>query len=82
VKEYQAKPFQQFATRQRPSIEKSTMVGCYYCCRIYPAVQIKDWTDGGQTAVCDCYVDSVLADADVAFDVDLLRRLHDHWFGD
>lgn len=54
-----------FSIRNKPSIMKSKICGCFYCCKIHPATSIRSFTDNGTTALCPhCGIDSVIADAD------------------
>jgi len=66
----------------KEELKKSDKCGCFYCMRIYKASQIKDWTDGGETALCPyCMVDSVIADAS-GYEItkDRLSDLHTMFF--
>lgn len=52
----------------RETLAKSDSCGCFYCLRIYPPGEIKEWADAvdgkGTTAICPhCSVDSILASA-------------------
>lgn len=45
----------------RKMLEVSGHAGCFSCVKSYPADQIKDWTDGNQTALCPCCgIDAVI----------------------
>ena len=55
----------------------SNQCGCYNCLSEFPVIEIKEWTDGGKTAICPkCNVDSVLPICDSA----LLKKIRDYWF--
>lgn len=49
----------------RATIKHSKMCGCFYCCKTFSPTLIKEWIDGGQTAVCPspCGIDSVIGSA-------------------
>jgi len=35
--------------------------GCFYCLRTYPATEVVDWIDDGETPLCPhCGIDSVM----------------------
>jgi len=64
----------------RELVEKSKVVGCFYCLRTFSPLEIKDWIDSGETALCPhCGIDAVLPDS-VDLSEDLLRVMHDYWF--
>jgi hypothetical protein len=45
-------------------VAKSDMVGCFYCCKVYKAAKIINWTGGTKCALCvECKVDSIIPDA-------------------
>ncbi len=72
----------QLAFKNRVAVEKSETCGCYYCGGIFPGGDVKEYTDGGLTALCPrCGVDSVLSSAqNVAVCEDTLKKSHDFWF--
>jgi Zn finger protein HypA/HybF involved in hydrogenase expression len=48
----------------KAEIERSDVCGCFYCRTTFSPVQIKQWTDDGQTALCpQCGIDSVIGAA-------------------
>jgi hypothetical protein len=68
--------------RNRSSLAKAAVCGCFYCLSEYPFDRIAAWTDEGETAICPvCGVDSVLGFASPGADTELLRKMHDRWFG-
>ena len=69
-------------TNNRDALEKVSQCGCFYCERIYDPKEIKDWTDGGKTAMCArCGIDSVIPDtAEYPLTPEFLRKMHDYWF--
>jgi hypothetical protein len=70
--------------KSRYNKEKLQSIGkcaCFHCKSKFPTVDIKEWTDGGKTAICPkCKVDSVIPitpDCDIE---DKLDQLHDLYF--
>ena len=66
----------------RPELESSALCGCFYCFATFPADDISEWIDDGQTAVCPkCPVDSVIGSAS-GFPItpEFLHRMHDKYF--
>jgi len=67
---------------------ESKNAGCYYCCKIYPASEIKEWIrsfrkkdEDADCALCpNCGIDSVLPDKVVELSDELLREMYDYWF--
>lgn len=56
------------------------MVGCFYCITIYGSSEIKEWIDGGQTALCPhCGIDSVLP-IEGKPKVGFLMEMKRYWF--
>ncbi len=66
---------------------RSETCGCFYCCRVFPPSEIKEWAnDGratpGKTARCPhCDIDSVLGSAS-GFPItpEFLKRMNECWF--
>lgn len=47
--------------KNRKEVKASNQCGCYYCFSVFPSVNVKEWTDNNQTALCPkCSVDSIL----------------------
>lgn len=45
-------------------VKSSTICGCFYCRKVYSPVEIKEYIDNGQTALCPyCGVDAVIGNA-------------------
>ena len=64
----------------RTLVEKSKLVGCFYCQAKFPPSEITEWIDDGTTALCPhCGIDSVLPDS-VDLSDEMLRAMHDYWF--
>ncbi len=73
-----------FSTRHRDEIERSELVGCFYCQRIFDpsGVELAEWIDDGETLLCPfCGIDSCIGSADInPITPELLRKMHDYWF--
>ena len=63
------------AMRNRKGLQGSC--GCYKCLETFDVSEIKEWTDGNDTAICPkCSSDTVL---DIA-DSELLKTICNYWF--
>lgn len=75
-----------FCVYHRDSLLVSQNCGCFYCLRIFPSNMVVDWCDSdkddiGQTGLCSyCGIDSLICDADMAFDVHFLEEMYAYWF--
>ncbi len=70
------------AFKNKENIDKSEMVGCYYCKLIFPASDIKDYTDYGETALCPkCDIDSIIPSVTIEITEELLEICNNYWFG-
>jgi hypothetical protein len=68
--------------QNRQELEASSQCGCFYCFSIFAPVEIKEWIDEGQTAMCPmCPVDSVIGSASgYPITPEFLREMHDKYF--
>jgi uncharacterized paraquat-inducible protein A len=66
----------------RAELQISSHCGCFYCLAVFTPVEIVEWVDEGQTALCPrCPVDSVIGSAaGYPITADFLLRMHDKWF--
>jgi hypothetical protein len=66
----------------RRVIESAEICGCYHCLSMFRVEEIKEWTDGGDTAICPkCSVDSVLPEGiDFRITAESLDKLRRYWF--
>ena len=66
----------------RVAINKSGWCGCFSCCQVYPAEEVQDWTDKGETALCPkCNIDSIIGDASgLSLNMQLLRQMQRQFF--
>lgn len=47
--------------KARKELEAQRLCGCYYCLKIYSPLEITEWCDGQQTAICPyCGIDAVI----------------------
>lgn len=71
-----------YSLHNRKAIEASGKCGCYYCCSIFEAKLVKDYTDADDTALCPmCGIDSVIAEKTVGnITEEMLEELNQRWF--
>ena len=54
--------------------------GCFYCLQFFDAVEVTEWIDAGQTALCPrCRIDAVLP-ATEEVTAETLQEMKKHWF--
>lgn len=62
-----AKKAHKHSIRHYEEIQRSIKCGCFHCCRIFEAEEVRQWveeTDGGVTGLCPfCGIDSIIGDA-------------------
>jgi hypothetical protein len=67
--------------RNRSSLAKAAVCGCFYCLSDYQFERITAWTDDDETALCPvCGIDAVLGFSSQPADRGLLEKMHDRWF--
>jgi hypothetical protein len=71
----------------RDELGDSELCGCFYCCAVYPPVEIHTWVDDdlsgvGQTALSPrCMIDSVIGSASgYPITEEFLGTMNRHWF--
>ena len=71
----------------RDEITKSDKCGCFYCKKVFPSTEIREWIDEdvssvGQTALCpQCGVDSVIGDkSGLPLTPHFFSEMHRFWF--
>lgn len=71
-----------YSIYNREQIENSSIWGCYYCLEIFKPEEVKDWADGGRTALCPhCWIDSVLGDTSgFELNKEVLEKIHKYRF--
>jgi hypothetical protein len=71
----------------RKTIETSRLCGCFYCCKLFPASLVVNWTQEkdnvDDTGWCpDCHIDSVIGDASgINLTKELLAVMNAKYFG-
>lgn len=68
--------------RNRAEIRQSRNCCCIDCRHIFPAGEVVDWIDDGQTAMCPyCDTDAVIGDASLyQLTEDFINTLHNEYF--
>jgi hypothetical protein len=71
-----------WAVRNRSDLQKSNLCGCFYCLAVFPANEVQNWIDDGETALCPkCGIDSVIGSiSEYPIQHEFLSKMHDHWF--
>mgnify|MGYP006974667791 CR=1 FL=1 len=77
-----AKAAHALCTHHREALKNADRCGCFYCKRIYDPKEIKDWVDGGKTALCPyCGIDSVIPDTEeYPLTTAFLKKMYHVWF--
>lgn len=72
-----------FAIHNKARLSVVSECACYYCYKVFPPSEIKEWTDKeGDTALCPhCNIDAIIpvneeSEKDQAF----LTKVHEYWF--
>lgn len=70
------------SAHHREAIEKSILCGCFFCIRTFLPIEITDWVDDDDTALCPyCGIDAVLgSECGYFIDDDFLQRMQARWF--
>ena len=76
-----------YSSSHRDDITKSEKCGCFYCKKVFPSTNIREWIDEddggvGQTALCpQCGVDAVIGDKSrYSLTPHFLSEMHRFWF--
>ena len=80
--EQQLNAIHKHSSTHRAEIEASRQCGCFCCRSIFPASEVVDFVDGGQTALCPkCDTDAVIGDAS-GFNItpELLEDMYKEYF--
>ena len=70
------------SSRNRDEVQRSDVCGCFYCEKIFTAVEVDEWVDEDRTAMCPkCGIDSVIGSAS-GFPLTLafLKEMNQYWF--
>jgi len=70
------------STLHKPEILWSQICGCFYCGSTFEPVDILEWIDDDQTALCPrCHIDAVIGDrSGIEITKDFLTEMHNYWF--
>lgn len=70
------------ASYHKDEILSSKKCGCFFCCRIFTPIEIYEWIENRQTALCPyCGIDSVIGDkSGYNIDETFLIKMEKHWF--
>ncbi|QWG87394.1 cytoplasmic protein [Bacillus mycoides] len=71
-----------FCSRNRNSLEKDIICGCFYCLKIFNPEEITEWWDDDDTAVYPyCGIDSIIGE-NSGFKITemFLNEMHKRWF--
>lgn len=69
------------ASYHRAEIKASHKCGCFYCLHVFQPLEIDEWIDGQQTALCPrCGIDSVIGDASIPITEEFLKEMEAFWF--
>jgi hypothetical protein len=75
------KSLSKYSSKNKVYTEASEKCVCYYCLNYFAPNEIKEWVDGGETALCPiCKIDSVLGDSVVSLDDEELKEANKYWF--
>ncbi|CAM4122797.1 cytoplasmic protein [Bacillus luti] len=71
-----------FCSRNRNSLEKDVICGCFYCLEIFNPEKITEWWDDDNTAVCPhCGIDSIIGESSgLKITENFLGEMHKRWF--
>jgi len=72
----------QHSSLHRDKLLNDFICGCFYCIAIFSPLEIKEWCDKGNTAIClYCGIDSVIGESS-GFPItkEFLTKMHKHWF--
>lgn len=70
------------SNQHRGEVLASASCGCFSCLESFPSAEIREWIDGGQTALCPrCHVDAVVgSETGYLQDEGFLAAMHAFWF--
>ena len=86
---YDLEDAHRYSCNNKPTLEKDSLCGCFYCLEIYDPVEIKEWitedtrVDEFGTAICArCGVDSVIGESSgYPMTKEFLTSMKKRWFG-
>lgn len=71
-----------FSSHNRKDLEKDSVCGCFHCLKIFNPIEIDEWCDDNDTAVCPyCGIDSVIGESSgFSITQQFLKGMHKEWF--
>ena len=76
--------FHRRSLKNREAIQAAKQVGCFQCCKIFPASEVTEFTENGQSADAwcpKCGIDSIIVDDGVnEFAPELIQALYERYF--
>ncbi len=76
--------FHRRSLKNREAIQAAEQVGCFQCCKIFPASDVTEFTENGQSADAwcpKCGIDSIIVDDGVSeFTPELIQALNQRYF--
>lgn len=72
----------EYSSHNKLEIEGSRLVGCFHCCKIYPAEEVVEYVGKGKDkALCPhCHIDAVLAGSKFNLSRNFLKEMQTRWF--
>lgn len=76
--------FHRRSLKNQEAIQGAKQVGCFQCCKIFPASEVTEFTENGQSADAwcpKCGIDSIIVDDGVnEFTPELIQALYERYF--
>ena len=71
-----------FSSRNRKSLEKDHICGCFHCTKIFSPTEITEWIEDEDTALCPyCGMDSVIGESSgISMTEQFLKEMHQVFF--
>ena len=81
-KEAQLKKLHTYSSHNRNLVAVANKCYCFYCKTISDSLEIKDYADNGQTAICPkCGIDSIIPDSiEETMDEKTIAEMNEYWF--
>jgi len=63
-------------------LKSSKNAGCFYCQKVFPSSEVKEFVDEGKTALCPyCGIDSLIPEAmEYELTKEFLEEMNRYWF--
>jgi hypothetical protein len=71
-----------FSIRHRAALVQSTECGCFYCLELFQPVEVLNWVDDNDTALCPrCGIDAVIGSSSgFPITCEFLTKMQAYWF--